>query len=220
MAYHLVNTMAASRWAAAAASKNGIASIGLKLFNGGASSPRPVVAIFLTPSASYYGKAKIGKREIVGYGLTGAYEYFDRMDYPYPAIRFREITGDLIALKEKEKGDWKKLSLEEKKKLYRASFCRTFAELEYSQVGEWKSILGGVLALISTALWMFILIKKYVCGPLPESCSDYWKEKQLAFYIQARVDPIDGLASLYDYEKDEWKPEAAPKWWRFWPITL
>lgn len=47
--------------------------------------------------------------------MTGSYDYFDRMDFPYPAIRFKEIKGDLVALKEKEKGDWKKLSLDEKK---------------------------------------------------------------------------------------------------------
>lgn len=67
-------------------------------------------------SASYYGRAKIGTREIVGYGTTGSYDYFDRMDFPYPAIRFREVKDDLIPIKEKEKGDWKKLTIEEKKK--------------------------------------------------------------------------------------------------------
>lgn len=66
-------------------------------------------------SNTYYGRAKIGSREVVGYGLNGAYEYFERMDFPYPAIRFREIKGDLVPLKEKEKGDWKNLTLDEKK---------------------------------------------------------------------------------------------------------
>ena len=66
-------------------------------------------------SANYYGRGKIGNREVVGFGLTGAYEYFDRMDFPYPSIRFREIKGDLLPLKEKEKGDWKKLTIDEKK---------------------------------------------------------------------------------------------------------
>ena len=65
---------------------------------------------------SFYGRGKIGTREVVGYGLTGSYDYFDRMDFPYPAIRFREVKGDLVQLKEKEKGDWRNLTIDEKKK--------------------------------------------------------------------------------------------------------
>jgi hypothetical protein len=76
--------------------------------------------------------------------------------------------------------------------------------------------VGGTLVVISVALWVFILMKQFVLGPMPESTSPEWKEKQLAYYIQARVDPIEGLGSLYDYEKDEWKPEAAKKWYQFW----
>ena len=45
----------------------------------------------------------------------------------------------LQALREKEKGDWKKLTLEEKKTLYRASFCQTFAEMEAGD-GDWKGV--------------------------------------------------------------------------------
>lgn len=39
----------------------------------------------------------------------------DRPEYPAPAIRFKENTADVMALREKEKGDWKNLSLEDKK---------------------------------------------------------------------------------------------------------
>lgn len=61
-------------------------------------------------------------------------------------------------LKEKEKGDWKKLTMEEKKALYRASYCQTFAEIE-APTGEWKSVFGLTLILVSVGLWMFIWIK-------------------------------------------------------------
>lgn len=65
--------------------------------------------------ANFYGRGQIGTREVVGYGINGTYMYTDRPDYPYPAIRFREIKGDLIQLKEKEKGDWRNLSKEDVK---------------------------------------------------------------------------------------------------------
>ena len=43
--------------------------------------------------------------------------------------RFREDTPEILKLREKEKGDWKKLTIAEKKVLYRASFCQTIAEV-------------------------------------------------------------------------------------------
>ena len=38
---------------------------------------------------------KIGNREIVGYGCNGLPMYVDRVDYPMPAVRFREDTPEI-----------------------------------------------------------------------------------------------------------------------------
>lgn len=40
--------------------------------------------------------AKIGSREVVGYGWNGEPIYQDRVDYPMPAIRFKESTPDVM----------------------------------------------------------------------------------------------------------------------------
>lgn len=85
-------------------------------------------AQLLQPAARYHGREMIGKREVVGYGINGDYIYIDRCDLPMPAIRFREETADILKLREKEKGDWKNLTLEEKKKCkffvsFIISFC-------------------------------------------------------------------------------------------------
>jgi len=152
----------------------------------------------------YHGRSKIGKREVVGFGLNGSFAYFDAPDIPMPAIRFREPNTEMNALREKEKGNWKELTLDEKKKLYRYSFCRTYAEME-APTGEWKSITAGVLAIVTSAFWFYVLLKKYVYGPMPESTSLEWRKKQRDWMILWKVNPIEGISSKYDYENNKWK---------------
>nr|AGG22607.1 mitochondrial cytochrome c oxidase subunit IV [Locusta migratoria]AGG22608.1 mitochondrial cytochrome c oxidase subunit IV [Locusta migratoria] len=152
--------------------------------------------------ASY--RAKIGNREIVGYGFNGQPSYMDRTDFPMPAIRFKETTPDIQALREKEKGDWRKLSIEEKKALYRASFCQTFAEIQ-APTGEWKSIIGITLIAVSLSLWVYMAMKIWVYRPLPSTFTEERRQAQLRRMIDLQVNPIEGLASKWDYEKNDWK---------------
>ncbi|RXG50957.1 cytochrome c oxidase subunit 4 isoform 2, mitochondrial [Armadillidium vulgare] len=149
-------------------------------------------------------KEKIGSREIVGFGLNGQPNYFDKLDIPMPAIRFKEITPDIQVLREKEKSDWKKLSLEEKKALYRYSFCQTLSEIK-APTGDWKGVVGVSFFGMSIALWLFILLKLYVYPPLPVTFEPERQKAQLQRMIDLRMNPIDGLASKWDYEKGKWK---------------
>merc|ERR1712055_727182 len=104
--------------------------------------------------------SKIGNREVVGFGYNGDKNYVDRIDFPMPAIRFKENTPDVQALHEKAKGDWKKLSMEEKKALYRASFTQTFSEMK-APTGEWKSIVSVVFVVTSLAIWTYMGMKTF-----------------------------------------------------------
>jgi hypothetical protein len=58
---------------------------------------------------------KIGKREIVGFGANGEPSYFDHYDLPAPAVRWAEDTPEVAKLREKAKGDWGNLTIDEKK---------------------------------------------------------------------------------------------------------
>lgn len=145
-----------------------------------------------------------GNREMVGFGINGQPMYMDRVDFPMPALRWKEETPDVLALREREKGDWRKLSLEEKKALYRASFCQTFAEFTHP-TGEWKSIAGYTFVIIACGIWMYIFMQFFVYGPLPDSFSEENRRAQLRRMLDIKVNPITGLASKWDYEKDDWK---------------
>jgi len=135
---------------------------------------------------------KIGNREVVGFGCNSEPIYIDTTDFPMPAIRFKEVTPDIQALRDKEKGDWKKLTTEEKKQLYRASFRQTFAELE-APSGEWKLIIGWLGIGISLATWIMVWLKKYVYPPLPNSFSPESREAQLQRARLLDMQPITGL---------------------------
>lgn len=39
----------------------------------------------------------------------------DRVEFPAPAVRFQENTKEVVELRQKELGDWKALSLKDKK---------------------------------------------------------------------------------------------------------
>lgn len=39
---------------------------------------------------------KLGNRDVVGHGWNGEPIYADRVDYPMPAIRFKENTPDVL----------------------------------------------------------------------------------------------------------------------------
>uniref|UniRef100_A0A069DPY2 Cytochrome c oxidase subunit 4 n=1 Tax=Panstrongylus megistus TaxID=65343 RepID=A0A069DPY2_9HEMI len=148
---------------------------------------------------------KIGTREIVGYGMNGMPIYADRVDFPLPAVRFRPDTPDIKQLREKEKGDWKALSLAEKKALYRASFCQTLAETDASN-GEWKSVIGSSLVFMSLAVWVYMFFKLFAYNPtFPDSFKEPNQQAQLRRMIDLKINPITGLTSKWDYEKEEWK---------------
>jgi len=148
--------------------------------------------------------AKIGNREVVGFGYNGDNNYVDRIDFPMPAIRFKENTPDVQALHEKAKGDWKKLSIEEKKALYRASFAQTFSEMK-APTGEWKSVLGVSLVIASLSVWIYMAMKTYVYFPMPETFAPEKQKQQLERMIALKANPIQGPSSHWDYEKGDWK---------------
>ena len=48
--------------------------------------------------AGVHGRAKIGNRDVVGYGANGEAAYADRLMFPFPAIRFKENTPDVLVI--------------------------------------------------------------------------------------------------------------------------
>lgn len=147
---------------------------------------------------------KLGDRDVVGYGWNGYPTYIDRPEFPCPPVRFRENTADVLALRELEKGDWSKLSLEEKKALYRVSFAQTFAEMNAPN-GEWKSVLAMTMLGLSVTFWVLLYVRHFVLQPLPRTINDEWQAKQLELMLKQRQNAVIGVGSHWDYENNRWK---------------
>ncbi|XP_044745686.1 cytochrome c oxidase subunit 4 isoform 1, mitochondrial-like [Coccinella septempunctata] len=150
-------------------------------------------------------KFRVGNREVVGYGWNGEPNYGDRSLFPFPSIRYKEPTQEILALREREKGNWKLLSKEDKKALYRASFCQTFAEFSTPRPGGFCEVIGWTLMWLSVGLWISIGIQYYVNPELPDSFTPTRKRAQMRRQILLQVDPVFGMASNWDYEKMDWK---------------
>jgi len=147
---------------------------------------------------------KIGSRDIVGFGQNGQAIYMDHPGFPCPAIRFKEATPEVLELQKKEAGDWKNLSLDEKKTLYRHSFCQTYVEME-APTGEWKTIVIPLLWFLAASGVIYWWFEKYVHPPLPWSFTPEYQRMMVKRQIDEGQGHLHGVASKWDYEKMRWK---------------
>ncbi|KAL1463161.1 hypothetical protein WDU94_014942 [Cyamophila willieti] len=164
-------------------------------------------------NTGWINRAFIGNREVVGHGKNGIAGYSDNVFYPFPAIRYKVFECDLLLLREKEKGHWNSLTLDEKRALYRGSFRQTFAEFTKTNAYPDTELLGGIglgLMVVAAALFYYSFIKIFVLPPLPTSLTPEGWEKTIRKQIDLKWNPITGIASYWDYEKDGWKPGAEP----------
>ncbi|XP_040009468.1 cytochrome c oxidase subunit 4 isoform 2, mitochondrial [Xiphias gladius] len=131
--------------------------------------------------------------------------YWDRVDIPLPDRPYKDVlTAADESLKQKEKGPWSQLSKEEQIALYRLMFCQTFPEMK-QPTAEWKTVLGGIfifLGLTGLVVWWQ---KVYVYPPRPRTFDDEWQAKQVKRMLDMRVNPVEGFAAKWDYEKGQWK---------------
>ena len=87
--------------------------------------------------------------------------YDDRLDVWYPSVRFRANDAVITPIREKELGDWRNISLEEKKLLYRYSYQSTLAEFEAPD-GYWKLDWAWFFYITSIGI-LFMVLEQVIC---------------------------------------------------------
>uniref|UniRef100_H9GHL4 Cytochrome c oxidase subunit 4 n=1 Tax=Anolis carolinensis TaxID=28377 RepID=H9GHL4_ANOCA len=131
--------------------------------------------------------------------------YYDKRSYPLPDTPFcKDLDVTQKALKEKEKGSWAQLSNEEKVALYRIKFHQTFSEMNKPS-NEWKTVLGGIFFFFGVTGLIVWWQRKFVFPPKPHTLSDEWKAMQVQRMLDMHINPVQGFAAKWDYEKKEWK---------------
>ena len=133
-------------------------------------------------------------------------EFYESRTTPLPVFpRTVGFEGELKVLKEKEKGDWKNLSNEERMDLYNLYFSMSMADM-CRDTDEYKSVAGVVMILISFTLLIHWFIHVYVLPPYVESAVDpEWVQAAIKKQLQFHAGPVTGYASMWDYENNCWK---------------
>ncbi|XP_075694409.1 cytochrome c oxidase subunit 4 isoform 1, mitochondrial [Rhinoderma darwinii] len=131
--------------------------------------------------------------------------YNDNRSIPLPEVSYlKDLTPELKALKEKEKGLWDSLSAQEKLQLYSIKFNQTYANMNKGS-NQWKTVIGGTLIVIGFTAFIIMWQRKYVFGEIPHTLSDDWIAMQTKRMLDMRINPVEGIASKWDYERNEWK---------------
>lgn len=101
--------------------------------------------------------------------------------------------------------------------------------------GEWKIMWAGGFFAITLALWFAVWMRLYgkysiwhyqsqleinfgfnynieVYPEYPSTVSEEGRKLNLKRQILLEADPVDGLASKWDYENNRWK-NGRPWWW-------
>ncbi|OAF69289.1 hypothetical protein A3Q56_02920 [Intoshia linei] len=152
-----------------------------------------------------YGYPKLGNRDIVGFGAGGAGEYFDNIAVPMPGIRFRPNTADFYALRQLELGDWRDLTIDQKKQLYRKNFRYTYAEFQNRQNHRMPFFFGCTLIFMTAGLFYYVSLLNYIKINRPYTLQPEYKEKMVEYWIRQMQGLSHGIASYWDYDKNEWK---------------
>ncbi|XP_025788474.1 cytochrome c oxidase subunit 4 isoform 2, mitochondrial [Puma concolor] len=96
------------------------------------------------------------------------------------------------------------LALNDKDEVYRLQFHETFAEMN-RRSNEWKTVMGCVFFFFGFTALMIWWQRIYVFPKKPVTLTDEWKAQQLQRILDMKGNPVQGLASRWDYEKKEWK---------------
>ncbi|CAM0137866.1 Cytochrome c oxidase subunit 5B, mitochondrial [Umbelopsis sp. WA50703] len=97
-------------------------------------------------------------------------------------------------LEEAQKGDWKQLSLEEKKAAYYISFGPHGPREPLTQPGHGMKVLIGSIGVVAASAALFYVIRQNAIEK-PKTVSKEWEEATNEYMKEQKMNPISGIAS-------------------------
>merc|ERR1719290_232561 len=79
------------------------------------------------------------------------------------------------------------------------------AALKVKEKGQWKSVLGSTLVLISLSLILQYVGKTFMFPPEPATFTEERQYMLLKRYIDERHGIYNGVSSKWDYDNNTWK---------------
>ncbi|KAJ2963601.1 hypothetical protein NQZ79_g1387 [Umbelopsis isabellina] len=97
-------------------------------------------------------------------------------------------------LEEAQKGDWKQLSLEEKKAAYYIAFGAHGPREPLTQPGHGMKVLIGTIGVVAASTALFYVIRQNAIEK-PKTISKEWEEATNEYMKEQKMNPISGIAS-------------------------
>jgi len=119
--------------------------------------------------------------------------------------RTLKYTGEMVAVKEKEAGDWKNMTIDEQMSLYNSFFNMSMADMVRGS-DRWKSSFGLCLTLVGLTFLAQVFLNTCITNrEIPYTLQEEYVAAGVKKLIQAHDGPVRGYSSKWDYENNCWK---------------
>ncbi|KAJ3279311.1 Cytochrome c oxidase subunit 5A [Borealophlyctis nickersoniae] len=125
----------------------------------------------------------------------------------WPRLPEAERGAIADVLHEAQKGDWKKMSMEQKRAAYYIAYGAYGPRTGPNPASKYK-IATWTTIFVSAAITGSILWKKYVIPDLPTMTKE-WKEAEAQIALERRVDPFSKEYKEYAKKQEALKKAAA-----------
>lgn len=111
----------------------------------------------------------------------------------WEAMPMQEQAELWMALRDRMKGNWADLTLQEKKAAYWIAFGPHGPRALPPPDENKKVFLGTVAGLVASAI-LFAVVRSFA-NPAPKTMTQEWQEKTNEFLIAQKSDPLSGISS-------------------------
>jgi len=116
-----------------------------------------------------------------------------------------KYTGEMLAIKEKEAGDWKNMTVDEQMSLYNSYFNLSMADMVRGS-DRWKSVFGFTLVLVGMTFLAQVFLNTFITNrEIPYTLQEEYVAAATKKLIQAHDGPLTGYSAMWDYENNCWK---------------